>query len=72
MVEAWGAVATCIAIAGVVLNNCRVRWCFALWLISNALTAGLHLHAGMYSLAARDLVFLGLAVDGWFRWAKRT
>jgi nicotinamide riboside transporter PnuC len=66
--EIIGSIATAIAIIGVVLNNYRNRVCFCLWLVSNSLTFGIHCHAQIWSLAARDIVFLALACHGWFRW----
>ncbi len=69
--EIVGWTATCIALAGVLLNNWRIRWCFAVWLASNSLSCLLHVHAGMWALSFRDLAFLALAVHGWMAW-KRT
>lgn len=69
--ELIGAVATCLAIAGVVLNNGRRRTCFLVWLFSNGLSLGIHLWLGVWSLAGRDAAFLALAVDGWFRWGRK-
>ena len=40
------------------------------WLVSNGISAGLHLHAGMWALTVRDTAFLALAVHGWFLWGK--
>jgi hypothetical protein len=37
-VEIIGTAATVLAVAGVVLNNRRRRACFAVWLVSNALS----------------------------------
>ena len=71
MTEAIGAIAGIVAVAGVVLNNYRMRLCFVFWLASNAMSAGLHVHAGLWSLAARDMVFLALAVHGWLAWGRK-
>lgn len=70
MIELIGAIATALAIGGVLLNNHRLRVCFLVWLVSNAITLGLHLHAGLFSLAARDVAFLLLAVHGWVKWGR--
>ena len=59
-----------IAVAGVVLNNYMNRWCFCLWFVSNSISAGLHVYAGMYSLAGRDIVFIGLAAHGLYKWGR--
>jgi len=70
MIELLGLVATVIAVVGVWLNNHKLRACFWLWLISNGLTAGIHAHAGIWSLFARDVVFLLLAIQGLRLWRK--
>ena len=68
--ELIGWVAAAIAIAGVMLNNHRLRLCFVLWLASNALSCGLHLAAGMWALSARDACFFALAIHGFLAWGK--
>jgi nicotinamide mononucleotide transporter len=70
LVESISLVATVIAVAGVVLNNHRVRWCFALWLCSNAMSAAVHLDAHLWGMLARDSIFLLLAVHGWWAWGR--
>lgn len=71
-IELIGLCATVIAVVGVILNNHRLRLCFSFWLVSNSLTLFVHLAVGVWSLAARDAVFLLLAVDGLRRWHKET
>lgn len=66
--EIIGIVATVLAVAGVITNNRRLRLCFLLWLVSNGLTGGIHVHAGIWSLVARDTIFFVLAIVGWFKW----
>ena len=68
MIEAIGYISTALAIAGVLCNNRKMAVCFKIWLLSNALSLGIHFHAGIYSLAVRDLIFLILAVEGIYRW----
>ncbi len=68
MIEIIGIIVTVVAVAGVVLNNRKYRWCFVLWMVSNALSAVIHCSVGLWSLVARDLIFLGLSVEGWFLW----
>lgn len=70
MNEIVGTIAALLAITGVVLNNRKLLACFPIWLVSNGLSCGLHIHAGLMSLAARDLVFMALAVEGWLRWRR--
>ena len=68
MVEIIGTIITIIAVSGVLLNNHRRRECFYLWLVSNALSAGVHLYAGMYALTVRDTIFFCLAIHGLIYW----
>ncbi|MCK4624343.1 MAG: nicotinamide mononucleotide transporter [Phycisphaerae bacterium] len=70
MTEIIGWTVTIIAITGVVLNNHRRRACFAVWMVSNLLSAGLHIHAGMTALAVRDAIFFILAIHGLICWSK--
>lgn len=72
MLEILGTIGTVIAIAGVVLNNFKSRWCFVVWLVSNSLALVVHLMVGPWSFVARDLIFIALAVHGWFVWKAKT
>ncbi len=66
--EWFGAVATVLAIIGVMGNNRRLSWCFLVWMVSNAICAVIHIDAGIWSLAGRDIAFFVLAIDGWIKW----
>lgn len=68
--EVLGAVATVIAVTGVVLNNGKIIWCFPVWMTSNGITLYLHVRRRMWSLAARDAIFIGLAAAGWRMWMQ--
>jgi len=73
IVAAAGWIVTVVAVAGVLLNNARRRACFCLWIFSNALSAAIHLVGcgrPLWSLAARDGIFLILAIAGWVQWRK--
>ncbi len=70
LTEAIGMVSMVLAVAGVWLNNRKLRGCFYLWLVSNSLSAVLHGQAGLWSLLARDVIFLALAVEGIVKWRK--
>ena len=71
MIELIGSIATVIAIIGVIANNRKLRWCFLLWMISNAMSLIIHFDAGIWSLVARDAVFLVLAVEGYCKWRSK-
>ena len=70
-IEIAGTAATILAVAGVILNNRRLRYCFFFWMVSNAMTAAIHLQAGIWSLVVRDILFLLLAVEGYFKWGHQ-
>jgi nicotinamide riboside transporter PnuC len=70
MVETIGILTTILAVIGVLLSNRKRISCYGFWLVSNCLSLLIHLHAGIYSLAVRDFVFLILAFDGIYRWRK--
>jgi len=67
-VELTGWAAMAIALVGVWLNNRRRRACFVMWLVSNAITFGIHVAAGMWPMAARDGAFFVMAIHGWWLW----
>ena len=71
MIETIGTITTIFAVAGVILNNRRIRWCFILWLVSNGLSLLIHVQAGIWSLVVRDGIFLILAVEGWIKWGNK-
>ena len=68
LIETVGWTATGVALVGVWFNNRRLRVCFALWLISNAMTFTIHAASDLWSLAARDVAFFVLAIHGWWLW----
>lgn len=75
MIEFLGIIGTIIAVIGVYLNNWRLRFCFILFIISNIIFGGLHLRLlflgnQTFSLVFRDIVFLCLAVHGFYKWKK--
>ena len=70
-IEIISVLVTVLAVAGVVLNNRKLRGCFILWMFSNSVCACIHWDAGLYGLMVRDLIFLGLAVEGWKRWGQK-
>ena len=71
MSEIVGTVVLILGASGVLLNNRRLRMCFILWMVSNALSAGIHAYVELWSLMARDVVFLVLAIEGWVKWSRK-
>ena len=71
MSEIVGTVVLIMGVAGVLLNNRKLRICFIVWMVSSALSSGIHAWSGIWSLMARDVVFFILAIEGWYKWGKR-
>ena len=70
MIELFGTVSTIMAVIGVLANNRRLRWCFLVWGVSNSLSLAIHAQAAIWSLMARDAIFLVLAFEGWYKWGR--
>lgn len=70
LIEIIGTITTILAVIGVLANNRRLRWCFLVWLVSNSLSLAIHAYVAVWSLVARDAIFIILAVEGWIRWGK--
>ena len=70
MIEWVSLAAMIVSVAGVVCNNRRMRACFALWLVSNSLSLGVHAADGLVWMSTRDAIFIVLAVEGWVRWGR--
>ena len=66
--EIIGGIVCVLAVVGVLLNNRKLISCFYFWIVSNSLSGLLHWNAGQYSLCARDVIFLALAVEGLLKW----
>jgi nicotinamide riboside transporter PnuC len=70
MIETISYIAMALSVAGVLANNRKMKICFYLWIISNIITGGIHLHSGLNGLAVRDAIFTVLAFEGLYRWRK--
>ena len=71
MIEVISAISGILAVLGVVFNNYRMRVCFVIWFVSNTMSLGIHLNAGLWAMAARDLAFTLLAVHGFRQWTVK-
>lgn len=71
MIEIAGTLTTILAVYGVILNNRKRIGCFYVWLISNLISAGIHLNTATYSLVVRDVIFMALAIEGIVLWRKK-
>lgn len=70
ILEVLGTLITIAAVIGVLFNNRRRLECFYIWLVTNGVSAGIHIAVGVYSLAARDAIFFVLAIEGLVRWRR--
>lgn len=62
--------ATIIALAGTVLNCKKIKYCFYLWLVTNAMWFAWDLYSGLPSRAMLDAVQFALAAWGIYEWSK--
>ena len=69
--EIAGIICLILGVTGVILNNRRMRICFIVWMISNAMSACIHMGSEIWSLLIRDVIFLILAFEGWIKWGKK-
>lgn len=65
----WGLVV--LGIAGVILNNFRNRWCFAIWAVGNISWCIVDYCHGLYSQSALMGVYTLLALHGWCKWSRK-
>lgn len=71
MIEVVGAICAAVSVAGVICNNRKMAVCFWLWMVSNLISAALHVQTELYSLSVRDLVFFALAIEGLIIWRRK-
>lgn len=63
-------IATIIALAGTVLNCKKIRACFVLWTVTNAMWLAWDYGQGLYSRCVLDFVQLILAIWGLWEWGR--
>lgn len=62
----WGV--TCASLVGVVANVYKLRWCFAVWAVTNATWAIYDYRIGANAQAALQAVYFGLSIWGLWKW----
>ncbi len=64
----WTWVTTGLALVGTVLNIRKVRWCFAIWLVTNLVWCCRNFAIGETALGVQFAVYAVLSVIGWISW----
>lgn len=69
--EPWYAYAImAVALAGTAMNVRRSRWCWPVWMASNAASAAYLASGGFWTQAGLQVVFLAVGVWGWITWTR--
>jgi nicotinamide riboside transporter PnuC len=68
----WTWLITIASIIGTVANIKKQRWCFYIWVATNALWAIVNLIIGLYSAAFLFTVYTGLAIWGIISWRRQS
>jgi len=58
----------CLSMIGCLLNNRKLLLCWPVFIAADAVFVYLHLSKGFYVYAIRELAFLILCFEGWYRW----
>jgi nicotinamide mononucleotide transporter len=67
----WTFAVTVLSIIGVIANTLKKRWCFIVWFFTNTIWCIYDYYIGAYAQSILFLVYIGLAVFGWFNWGKQ-
>jgi hypothetical protein len=59
---------TILSLIGVVANIYKRRWCFHVWAFTNIAWAAVDFSYGIYSQAALQMIYFGLAIWGIIKW----
>ena len=68
MIDSFMWLVTSASLAATVANIHRKRWCFFVWVVTNALWAAYDVHKIAYPQAALQTIYCGLAMWGIYRW----
>lgn len=63
---------TLLSVTGVILNAKKKRICFIIWLITNTSWAIVDFSHGLWEQGALFVVYVALAIYGWFNWKKKS
>jgi nicotinamide riboside transporter PnuC len=62
-------IVTVFSITGVVLNIYKIKWCFAIWAVTNFSWMVIDFYRGIYAQAFLFMVYFILAIYGLYRWS---
>ena len=68
MIEAGMWIVTAASLVGVTANIYKRRWCFVVWMVTNAIWVVYDLHKDAVPQATLMAVYFVLAVWGYVRW----
>jgi nicotinamide riboside transporter PnuC len=70
MIDSWMWLVTAASLVGTLANVRRRRWCFYVWLATNACWAAYNLHKGAYAQAVLMATYFGLSIWGLLTWRR--
>lgn len=66
----WTILVTIVSLIGTIANIYKKRWCFIIWLFTNATWCIYDFYKGLYSQSLLFLVYTGLSIWGLKQWKK--
>lgn len=66
----WTWILVVMGVVGVVLNNHKNKWCFAVWGVNSVAWCIIDWYHGIYSQAVLFFIYFLLAVHGWWKWTR--
>ncbi len=67
----WDTVTTVLSFAAQLMLNRKVIQNWMLWIVANVIYVPLYFSRGFYATSVLYLIFLALAIAGWFDWKKQ-
>jgi len=59
------------ALVGTLANAFKLRWCFLIWMVTNAFWVGYDLYIGSYAQSALFASYFVISIVGWFQWKTK-
>lgn len=61
---------TIASLIGTIANVYKKRWCFIIWLFTNAFWCGYDFYKGLYSQSVLFLIYFIISIIGIIKWRK--